>query len=146
MKLTATPLHPGVSEGELLLLDQPLSFWGGFEPTEGRIIDVHHPQVGILVGNRILAMPETRGSAGTPAGLAEAIRRGVGPLAMILIKGDFNIIAGVMVAQRLYDINVPVLQLAAEDYSHLENGTHVRLMEDGSIKLNQAHERPPDTT
>lgn len=133
VKLRTTVLHPGECRGELLLLDQSLSFWGGFEPAEGRIIDIHHPQEGELVGNRILAMPESRGSAGTPAGLAEAIRRGAGPLGMILLKGDLNIVAGVMVAQRLYGINVPVFQLDTTDYEQLAGGQRLSVTADGFV-------------
>ena len=68
-------LAPGTAEGPLLVLSEALSFWGGFDPASGRIVDRHHPQAGAVLAGQVLALPESRGSAGTPAGLAEAIRR-----------------------------------------------------------------------
>ncbi|MGF1525651.1 MAG: aconitase X swivel domain-containing protein, partial [Candidatus Competibacterales bacterium] len=41
----------------------PLSFWGGVEPTDGRIIDRSHPGVGHCVGGTILCLPGGRGSS-----------------------------------------------------------------------------------
>ena len=39
-----TVLHAGMAQGPVLLLDEPLSFWGAFDPRSGTIIDIHHPQ------------------------------------------------------------------------------------------------------
>lgn len=40
----AATLVPGAAAGAPLLLDEPLSFWGGLDPTAGTIIDRQHPQ------------------------------------------------------------------------------------------------------
>ena len=40
--------------GEALVLDEPLSFWGGLDPETGRLIDVHHPQAGAMLTGRVL--------------------------------------------------------------------------------------------
>ena len=37
-------LVPGAAAGAPLLLDEPLSFWGGLDPAVGTIIDRRHPQ------------------------------------------------------------------------------------------------------
>ena len=36
-------LVAGEAQGEILVLDEPLSFWGGFESETGTIIDQAHP-------------------------------------------------------------------------------------------------------
>ena len=38
----------GVTEvaGRALVLDEPLSLWGGMDPATGEVIDAHHPQRG----------------------------------------------------------------------------------------------------
>ena len=41
MSIQGTVLHGGEAAGELLVLDEPLSFWGGFDPQTGEIIDQH---------------------------------------------------------------------------------------------------------
>ena len=90
--IDVTILHEGDAEGPLLVLEEPLSFWGGFDPQTGKVVDQHHPQAGALAGGTVLALPETRGSAGTPAGVAEAIRAGCGPVAIITAKKDMNLV------------------------------------------------------
>ncbi len=66
----------GEAEGEVLVLDEPLSFWGGVDETSGAIVDVHHPQRGAIVAGRILVMPAGRGSSSSSSVLAELIRAG----------------------------------------------------------------------
>ena len=39
-------LVSGRGHGKALILDEPLSFWGGVDPATGAVIDVHHPQAG----------------------------------------------------------------------------------------------------
>ena len=56
-------LVPGVASGEVLVLDEPLSFWGGLDPDSGRLIDTHHPQVGASLAGRVLVMASGRGSS-----------------------------------------------------------------------------------
>ena len=41
--MRARMLTSVTAEGPVLSLDEPLSFWGAFEPRTGVIIDVHHP-------------------------------------------------------------------------------------------------------
>jgi predicted aconitase with swiveling domain len=89
--IEARVLIPGHATGPALVLDDTLSFWGGFEPSNGEIIDVHHPQFGQVVGGSVLFIPQSRGSAGTPGGIAETLRNGSGPLAFVLGEPDVNI-------------------------------------------------------
>ena len=72
---------PESAAGAPLLLDEPLSFWGGLDPALGAIIDRRHPQRGANVADRMLMMPAGRGSSGGSAILAEALRLGKGPAA-----------------------------------------------------------------
>lgn len=138
MRAAASAASGGVApDGLLLLLEQSLSFWGGFDTIEGRIIDVHHPQSGQTVGGQIVALPETKGSAGTPADLAEAIRLGVGPLAVITTTIDLNIVAGAMVASKLYGVDVPILRLNVDDFSRLSTGQRLTIAENGTIYCKQ---------
>ncbi|MEM7428240.1 MAG: DUF126 domain-containing protein [Pseudomonadota bacterium] len=133
MNIQGKTLHEGEAAGPLLVLDEPLSFWGGFDPQTGEIIDRHHPQAGERAGGKILALTETRGSAGTPAGVAEAIRKGEGPAAIIVVKQDVNLVAGAMTAAQLYRIQVPVISIDAGDFARLKTGEQVDIKADGSI-------------
>ena len=115
-------LNPGTARGMVLKLTEPLSFWGGFHPADGRIIDRSHPEVGRSITDTILVLPGSRGSAGTPGGVAEALRLKVGPAAILLAQPDVNITVGTQVADRLYATKTPVLTLMEKDFAWLETG------------------------
>src|ERR1700747_401599 len=81
----AVTLLPGAASGAPLSLEEPLSFWGGLDLTTGRVIDRWHPQLNANVAGRVLMMPAGRGSSSGSAALAEAIRIGVAPAAILLL-------------------------------------------------------------
>jgi uncharacterized protein len=115
-------LVPGEARGKLLRLEEPLSFWGGVDPTSGDIIDRHHPQVGRSVTGAIVAMPSGRGSSSSSSVLAESIRAGTGPAGILLAEDDRIVALGALVAAELYGASVPVVVGRAEDLSRLESG------------------------
>ena len=126
-------LVAGSASGPALLLDDPLSFWGGFDPLNGKIIDLHHPQFGRHTAGSVLFIPESRGSAGTPGAIAEALRNGNGPVAFVLGKRDVNISVGVMVANRLYHLDVPVIEISQSLIRQVSNGDEIQIDRDGRI-------------
>ena len=124
-------LHAGVAQGAVLLLDEPLSFWGAFDPRQGIIIDVHHPQRGQSVKGKILMMRESRGSGSASGGLAEAIRLGTGPAGIILIEPDINLAVGALVAETLYGKSCPVLAISPQDFAALSKRAHLHITNEG---------------
>src|SRR5437868_4172325 len=124
-------LHGGAARGKVLALDAPLSFWGAFDPRSGEIIDIHHPQCGLRITGAILMMRETRGSGTAPGGMAEAIRLGTAPAAIILIKADINLAIGALVAETLYGKTCPVLAVAETDYVELARQEALAIAGDG---------------
>ena len=54
--IRARVLTASEATGPVLALDEPLSFWGAFDPRTGIILDVHHPQRGACVTGTILLM------------------------------------------------------------------------------------------
>jgi hypothetical protein len=101
-------LHPGTATGVPIRLTAPLSFWGGTDRS-GRIVDAHHPQCGALLTGRILLMESGRGSSSASSVLAEQIRAGTAPAAIILSRPDPIIPLGALVAAELYGLLLPVV-------------------------------------
>lgn len=108
--------------GELLVLDEPLSFWGGFDPVAGEVIDRAHPQCGESLAGKIVAMPGSKGSSGTPGVLGESIRRGTGPAALIVTKADVNLVAGALTAAALYGTECPIVLVDADRFADVVRG------------------------
>lgn len=101
-------LVPGRAHGPVLHLDEPISFWGGVDPENGRIIERRHPQAGKSVTGTILVLAHGRGSSSSPSVLAEMIRLGTAPAGVVLGEADPMIVLGSMVAAELYQITIPV--------------------------------------
>ena len=114
-------LVAGYAIGIALVLDEPLSFWGGLDPATGALIDTHHPQLGVNLVGRVLVMPSGRGSSSSSYVLAEAIRAGTAPAAIVLREPDGIIALGAIVAHALYGVSPPVVVLSA-DYDLIGDG------------------------
>jgi predicted aconitase with swiveling domain len=104
-------LTSGRATAPVLVLDEPLSFWGGVDASSGAIIDTHHPQVGRSLAGVILMLHSGRGSSSSSSVLAETIRNRVGPAAILLAASDPILALGCLVAEELYSIHVPVVVL-----------------------------------
>ena len=135
--IQAQVILPGVAAGKLLVLTEPLSFWGGIEPKSGDIIDERHPQRGHNVSGRILALPRGRGSSSASSILLEACRRGTAPAAILTREVDGILTLGAVVARELYEVPLPMLTLSAADFQQLRDGSWLRIRDDGRIVVNE---------
>ena len=126
-------LHPGSAAGMILRLDAPLSFWGGFDPLTGHIVDAHHPQRGINIAGKIVLMAQSRGSGTAPGALAESIRRNTGPAALIMIEPDVNLAIGATVAATLYGRAMPVLTVTPGEFAIIATWAAASIAEEGAI-------------
>ena len=102
-------LVPGEAVGEGLVLAEPLSLWGGFDPESGRLIDVNHPQLGVSLSDKIVVMPYGRGSSSSSSVLAEAMRRRTAPAGFVLSAPDPILVIGSLVGHHLYGVTCPVI-------------------------------------
>ena len=107
-------LVPGEAHGLTLVLDEPLSFWGGVDATTGTIIDRAHPQFGQSIIGRILVLPQGRGSSSSSSVLAECIRAGTGPAGIVLEVADPILVIGALVAAELYPDRICPVAVAAD--------------------------------
>ena len=136
------PLVAGTASGEVLRLDEPLSFWGGVETVEGRIIDQRHPQVGEIVAGRVLVMPFGRGSSSGSSVICEAVRAGTAPAAILMAERDDIIALGAIAADEIYGLVMPVVVLAQEELDGLETGAVVTVGVDGTVRASDGAPDP----
>ncbi|MGZ8566100.1 MAG: aconitase X swivel domain-containing protein [Actinomycetota bacterium] len=123
-------LVSGTAEGDVVTLDEPLSLWGGLDPATGDIIDVRHPQRGARVAGRMLLLPAGRGSSSSSTILAEAIRAGTAPAAIVLGEPDPILALGAIVGRELYGTVVPIV--VADRATYVRVGAWGRARVDGS--------------
>jgi predicted aconitase with swiveling domain len=140
VELQGRPLVAGEAAGPALVLEAPLSLWGGLDPHSGRLSDHHHPQLGATVAGRVLVMPSGRGSSSSSSVLAEAIRLGTAPLAILLDEADAILVLGAIVAEYLYGRTCPIVVLPAGARGTIATGDQVAVS-GGRVTL--ARTRPP---
>jgi predicted aconitase with swiveling domain len=103
----------GIVEGhckaEALVSSKPLSFLGGVDPTDGKIIEKDHDLYGKLVKNKILCFPHGHGSTVGSYVLYSLAKKGTAPKAILNQTADPVVVVGAIIA------NIPmVTQVAIE--------------------------------
>lgn len=129
------PVMPGSARGRILASREPLSFWGGYDPATGEIIDRRHPLSGEIAMGTVLAVPRTRGSSTTTAVLLEAIRAGTAPAALLTDGVDSFLTLAAIVADEMYGRSLPIVALSSADHRSLKTGVSVAVSRDGSIRI-----------
>jgi hypothetical protein len=129
---SAIMLVEGGFDAPAFVLDEPLSFWGGFDAASGRVIDRRHPQLGATLSGKALMMSEARGSSSGSSVLAEAIRLGTAPAAILLRRRDAIIVTAALVARELYGKVCPVAVIE-------DDAVWNALARSGRLKRSAAH-------
>ena len=133
--ISGRPVVAGSAEGEALVTNEPLSFWGGFDFKTGNIIDRHHPLAGVRATGRILAVPFSKGSSTTTAVLLEAVRAGTAPAAILTTGVDPFFALASIAAGEMYGKSFPVVALAPVDFARLRTGERVKIAVSGCIAI-----------
>jgi predicted aconitase with swiveling domain len=125
--LTGEVLIDGTAEGPLFRLAKPISFWGGVDPTSGRITDPRHPDYDACVAGTVLALSETIGSSSSSAVMLELIAAGLAPRALLLGRPDAILTLSVVVAREMKFGSIPVLRVPVETlpdsgYAYIREG------------------------
>ena len=127
MTLDGTFLVAGAARGPVLAT-APLSFWGGIDVATGNVIDRSHPALGRSIAGHVLVMPSGRGSSSSSAVLAEAIRLGTAPAAIVLSEPDPILVVGALVAERLYGAACPIVLIAPADHAAAAAAAFARIV------------------
>ena len=122
MELKGAPVHAGEGRGRLLVLERPLSFWGGVDPETGRVSDPRHPQFGESVSGRILVMERAIGSSSSSAIMLELLRNDVAPAAIVLGSTDAILVLGVLVAEELGYASIPLIDVGRDGFKRIRDG------------------------
>jgi predicted aconitase/predicted aconitase with swiveling domain len=132
----------GQATGTLLPSSEPLSFWGGVNPSTGEIVDRHHELSGRYLECSVLAIPSGRGSCSASGVILELLRNGKGPNAIIFERQEEILTLGVMIAEEIFGLAIPIVRLMPGDFRKLlglggarveVRGGCVRISSKGSI-------------
>lgn len=132
-------LIDGDIQGPLLVLDEPISFWGGVDVSSGRIVDRNHPQCGESIAAKVLVLPGTRGSTASPGALLEALAAGTGPCAVLLTRPDNVCLVAASMCSAIGLQEMPVFCIAETQALGSLNGKHC-IISSGSIHVGSGND------
>ncbi len=125
--INGSALVNGTANGELLVSDVGISFWGGVDPLNGNVIDERHPLYGENVSDKVLVIPSGRGSCSGSGALLELILNNCAPAALVFTEAEDILTLGVLVAEAMFDRTLPVLRIDSTDLNQLKTGIRVTI-------------------
>jgi predicted aconitase with swiveling domain len=122
-KLKGCCVVPGVATGEVLTTSQPISFWGGVDPSTGLINDPRHELFNQSVAGKVLAFPFGKGSSTGSLIMLELARVEKSPAAIINVRTEPILATGPIVCMHFYGKAIPIISLDENSFQMLETGT-----------------------
>jgi len=122
-------LVAGTGQGDLLVSDMGLSFWGGVDSRTGAILDQRHPLRGQSLAQRVLAIPGARGSCSGSGTLLELILNGHAPAAIVVCEREEILSLGALVAELMFQRSIPILQVERSVIRNLGRFRYARIAE-----------------
>jgi hypothetical protein len=93
----------GHCTGEALVSSKPISFLGGVDPADGKIVEKNHDLRGICIKDKVLCFPHGHGSTVGSYILYSLAKKGLAPKAIINHTADPVVVAGAIIT------NVPMI-------------------------------------
>jgi predicted aconitase with swiveling domain len=88
----------GKAQGEALVSQSPITFFGGVNPATGMILEQGHELEGLSVSDRILIFPVGKGSTGGSYQLYELACNQKAPKAIINLRADTVVAIGAIIS------------------------------------------------
>ena len=92
-------IYKGKAEGEALVTEMPISFYGGVDPNTGVVLEKGHQLNGQSVKGKILVFPQGKGSTVGSYTLYRLKKNGVAPVAMINKETETIIAVGAIISE-----------------------------------------------
>lgn len=93
----------GRCKAEALVSSKPISFLGGVDPADGKIIEKNHDLCGQCIKDKVLCFPHGHGSTVGSYVLYSLAKKGLAPKAIVNETADPVVVVGAIIA------NVPMM-------------------------------------
>uniref|UniRef100_A0A0G4FV56 Aconitase X catalytic domain-containing protein n=1 Tax=Chromera velia CCMP2878 TaxID=1169474 RepID=A0A0G4FV56_9ALVE len=139
--ISGRELVSGLGSGPLLASQTGLSFWGGVDVVTSAVVDHTHPLHGQRLAGSVLAIPNGRGSCTGSQALLELLLNGVAPAAIVLREPDFIVALGVIVAEELFAVSIPVVSVGEESFEVIwSSGANFVKVQNGEVSAHDEKE------
>lgn len=122
-------------QGQLLVLPEPVSFWGGVDASTGVIIDGNSSRHGRSIAHTVLALFELRGSSSTSAVLLELIYRNLAPVAILSAEIDAILVLGAIAGREMGWPTPAIARISESSLLNLQDGSPAEIDPAGHINL-----------
>ena len=89
----------GRAEGCALVSSEPISFYGGVDPTNGCVTEKNHPLQGKSIAGKILVFPYGKGSTVGSYTMYRLKKKGMAPLAIINKECETIVAVGAIISE-----------------------------------------------
>ena len=119
----------GKGRGELIVSGEPISFLGGVNPENGKVIDPNHELKGQSIKDKVLFIPGGKGSTVGSYVIFQMMKNNTAPKAIICLNAEPIIATGAIMS------DIPMV-VSPSETKDLTNGTMVEVDGDnGTIEF-----------
>jgi len=98
LRIKVRAIVEGHAEGEALVSEKPISFYGGVDPKTGEVREKGHPLEGLSIKDKILIFPHGKGSTVGSYVILALAKNNVAPKAIVNLESEPIIIIGCILA------------------------------------------------
>ena len=117
MKLTGRKIYKGTVEGEAIVTNDGISFYGGVDPDTGKIVEVGHELEGQSITGKILVFPTGKGSTVGSYTMYRMKKNNTAPIAIVNKEIDTIIAVGCIISE------IPCVDKI--DINNIKTGQHL---------------------
>lgn len=99
MKLSGRKIYKGTVEGEAIVTNDGISFYGGVDPETGKIVEVGHELEGQSITGKVLVFPTGKGSTVGSYTMYRMKKNNTAPLAIVNKEIDTIIAVGCIISE-----------------------------------------------
>jgi predicted aconitase with swiveling domain len=116
-------IYKGKAEGEALVTEMPISFYGGVDPNTGVVIEKGHQLNGQSVKDKILVFPQGKGSTVGSYTLYRMKKNGTAPAAMINKETETIVAVGAIISEIPFVDKIDLSKIKTGDKVAVEDDT-----------------------
>jgi len=99
MKLEGRKIYKGIAEGEALVTNDGISFYGGIDPDTGEVVEVGHELEGQSITGKVLVFPTGKGSTVGSYTMYRMMKNNTAPAAIVNEQIDTIIAVGCIISE-----------------------------------------------
>ena len=120
-QLTGRIIYKGKAEGEALVTNMPISFYGGVDPNTGVVLEKGHELEGVNIKDKILVFPQGKGSTVGSYTLYRMKKNNTAPMGMINKETETIVAVGAIISEIPFIDKIDITKIKTGNKIIIEN-------------------------